>query len=82
VNTRTSASRTVLGRRSFLKRLGAGITIAVSLGDFKALGATAAPMRELPTDWNAFLRVGEDGLVTCFTGKIEMGQGVNTSLPR
>ena len=34
----------------------------------------------LPTDFNAFLRIGEDGRVTCFTGKIEMGQGIITSL--
>ena len=72
--------RNVLGRRTFLKQLGAGLTIAISLSDFKTLGAATAPRRELPSDWNAFLRVGEDGRVTCFTGKIEMGQGVNTSL--
>ena len=36
----------------------------------------------MPTDFNAFLRIGEDGRVTCFTGKIEMGQGVITSLPQ
>jgi hypothetical protein len=36
----------------------------------------------LPSDFNAFLRIGEDGRVTCFTGKIEMGQGPITSLPQ
>ncbi len=35
---------------------------------------------QLPDDYNAFLRVGEDGRVACFTGKIEMGQGIVTSL--
>ena len=40
------------------------------------------PGRRLPTDFNAFLRIGEDGRVTCFTGKIEMGQGPITSLPQ
>jgi len=29
---------------------------------------------------NAYLRIGEDGRVACFTGKIEMGQGIVTSL--
>jgi hypothetical protein len=29
-----------------------------------------------------FLRIAEDGTVTCFTGKIEMGQGIITSCPR
>ena len=36
----------------------------------------------MPSDFNAFLRIGEDGRVTCFTGKIEMGQGPITSLPQ
>jgi isoquinoline 1-oxidoreductase len=34
----------------------------------------------VPTDYNAFLRIGEDGRVACYTGKIEMGQGIVTSL--
>ena len=36
--------------------------------------------RRLPSDYNAFLLIGEDGKVSCFTGKIEMGQGIITSL--
>jgi len=71
---------TGINRRDFMKRLGAGITIAVALSDFKSLGATVAQRRELPSDWNAFLRVAEDGSVFCYTGKIEMGQGIITSL--
>ncbi len=35
-----------------------------------------------PKDYNAFLQIAEDGTVTCFTGKIEMGQGIITSLPQ
>jgi len=31
-------------------------------------------------DFNAYLRIGEDGGVTCFTGKVELGQGAITSL--
>jgi len=34
------------------------------------------------TGFNAFLVIGADGHVTCFTGKIEMGQGAITSLPQ
>ena len=33
----------------------------------------------VPTDFNAFLRIGADNRVTCFVGKIEMGQGPITS---
>jgi nicotinate dehydrogenase subunit B len=35
---------------------------------------------QLPQDFNAFLRIGEDGRVSGFTGKVEYGQGVITSL--
>ncbi len=38
--------------------------------------------RSLPTDYNAFLHIAENGDVSCFTGKIEMGQGIITSLPQ
>ena len=72
-------------RRDFLKRVGGGIVIFVALNDL-VLGQEAAQPRGgrpgLPTDFNAFLKIGEDGRVTCFTGKIEMGQGVITSLPQ
>ncbi len=74
---------TEVSRRRFLKIFGGGIVITVSARDLLALQETAARPRfgqALPDDFNAFLRVGEDGRVTCFTGKIEMGQGVVTSL--
>ena len=71
-------------RREFLKRLGGGIFIFVSLGDWALAqeGGRQRGGRGLPADFNAFLRIGEDGRVTCFTGKIEMGQGPVTSLPQ
>ena len=71
-------------RREFLKRLGGGIVIFVSLGDWSMAQEAGRQRggRGLPTDFNAFLRIGEDGRVTCFTGKIEMGQGPITSLPQ
>jgi isoquinoline 1-oxidoreductase len=72
-----------ISRRRFLELFGGGIVVTVSAGDLLALQETPASQRfgpELPDDFNAFLRIGEDGRVTCFTGKIEMGQGVITSL--
>jgi isoquinoline 1-oxidoreductase len=67
-----------MNRRQFLK-LTSGVLILFSVGDTTAF-AQGRPRPTLPTDFNAFLRVGEDGRVSCFTGKIEMGQGVHTSL--
>jgi nicotinate dehydrogenase subunit B len=71
-----------VSRRRFLELFGSGIVIAVADCDLGAQETTAPRRlgRQLPDDFNAFLRIGEDGRVTCYTGKIEMGQGVHTSL--
>ncbi|MFT3780908.1 MAG: molybdopterin-dependent oxidoreductase [Nibricoccus sp.] len=76
-------------RRDFLKRLGAGVLVCVMLRPGEMFGAetseAARPMLarpKVPTDFNAFLAIGEDGRVTCLTGKVEMGQGPITSLPQ
>jgi nicotinate dehydrogenase subunit B len=77
-----------MNRREFLKHLGVlggGIIIGFNTLDRKAwarmprsgfLGAG------IPTDFNAFLRIGADNRVVLYTGKIEMGQGAMTSLPQ
>ena len=67
-------------RRDFLKRLGSGIIIIFSLGEMALLEGCKTKETEEPPDFNAYLRVKEDGRIDCFTGKIEMGQGVVTSL--
>jgi isoquinoline 1-oxidoreductase len=69
-------------RREFLKRFGGGIAIFVTFGGQLGLldQAEAQGRSGVPTDFNAFVRIGQDGRVTCLTGKIEMGQGPITSL--
>jgi len=71
-----------LSRRDLLKTLGGGIIIFFCIGDSSVLEAQrrGGGRGSLPDDFNAFLRIGADGRVTCFTGKIEQGQGVITSL--
>ncbi len=66
-------------RREFIKYLGGGIIIFFCIGDPSALEAQRRT-RGYPEDFNAYLRIGGDGRVTCFTGKVELGQGVMTSL--
>jgi nicotinate dehydrogenase subunit B len=66
-------------RREFLKLTGSGILVFFTLGELPFFPREAEG-EPLPTDFNAFLKIGEDGRVSCFTGKIEMGQGVITSL--
>jgi isoquinoline 1-oxidoreductase len=74
----TDATR--IGRRDFVKALGGGILVLVSL-PAAGLGRDAeAQGRAYPTDVNAYLHIAEDGTVTLHSGKIEMGQGVMTSL--
>ncbi len=68
-------------RRDFFKIIGGGIIIFFRpWGVLDILGTPAEQRRSLPTDYNAFLQIAEDGTVKCFTGKIEMGQGIITSL--
>jgi nicotinate dehydrogenase subunit B len=66
-------------RRQFLKLTGSGILVFFTVGELP-FSPRDAEGEALPTDFNAFLKIGEDGRVSCFTGKIEMGQGVITSL--
>ena len=70
-----------VSRRNFLKTIGGGIIIFFTLGGMEVLEAQQrGGGRGLPADFNAFLRIGKDGRVTGYTGKIEMGQGPITSL--
>lgn len=70
-------------RRDFVKLLGGGLFIYFQLGEFlTGVAAEAEQRRSVPTDYNAFLHIGEDGKVTCMIGKIEMGQGIITSFPQ
>lgn len=73
-----------LDRREFLKLMSGGIIISFSLENIYGWGEPAQRQRSRrePDDLNAYLIVGEDGTVTCLSGKIEMGQGVITSLPQ
>jgi isoquinoline 1-oxidoreductase len=67
-----------VNRRDFMKLMGGGLFVLFNAGK----SADAQSQRQLgPTDdFNAFVRIHENGRVSCFTGKIEMGQGIVTSL--
>ena len=71
-----------LQRRDFFRIIGGGLYVFFQLGDPVNLfsSETEQQRRSLPTDFNAFLRIDENGEVSCMTGKIEMGQGIITSL--
>jgi isoquinoline 1-oxidoreductase len=72
-------------RREFLKLTATGLLVLVAVDPAGAGQETArlpTGRAGYPTDVNAYLHIGPDGKVTCFVGKIEMGQGAQTSLPQ
>ena len=70
-------------RRDFLKLLGGGLVVLVSLprasaqesGGGRGRGGAATPQ-----DIGAWLHIAESGAITAYTGKVEMGQNIRTSL--
>ena len=73
-----------LERRDFLKLFGAGIVVFAvakqAAAQETAPGPKAFHPEEPPTEIGAWLHIGEDGKVTGFVGKAEMGQNIRTSL--
>jgi len=74
-----------LARRDFFRILGAGIAVFAIAKDAMVAQETAPGHwsfhnEELPKDISAWLHVGEDGSVTGFTGKAEIGQNIRTEL--
>ncbi len=68
-------------RRAFLKILGGGILVCLAAPGARAQeSGRGGGGRELPKDVSAWLHIGVDGAVTVFTGKVEMGQNIRTSL--
>lgn len=73
-----------LERREFFKILGSGVAVFLLLRDELAGqesgGVRRASHDPQPKELAAWLHVGEDGVVTAFTGKAEVGQNIRTSL--
>jgi CO/xanthine dehydrogenase Mo-binding subunit len=81
-------------RRDFLKTLGGGLLVCLWAPAAQAESAAAAIAgapgssesgrggggHELPRELSAWLHIDPDGRVTVFTGKVEVGQNIRTSL--
>src|SRR5271169_541844 len=81
--TASPVYRFEVDRRVFFKFLGAGILIVGVLNNahaFQESGAGKRPDESLPKEISAWLHIGENGAVTVFTGKVEVGQNIRTSL--
>jgi nicotinate dehydrogenase subunit B len=87
----TPTYRFNVDRREFFKLFGGGIAIVFTLKEALAQEAGGrerqagesgrrAPNQSLPKEIGGWLHIGEDGAVTVFTGKVEVGQDIRTSL--
>jgi nicotinate dehydrogenase subunit B len=72
-----------LDRREFFKFLGAGVVV-VSVLKSAVVAQESGSRRwhgdSLPKEIDAWLHLGENGRVTVYTGKVEIGQNIRTSL--
>ena len=70
-------------RRGFLALAGPGLFVFFGVERVSAYQQEPGrlPGRQAgPADFNGYLRIGADGRVTCFAGKVELGQGAGTVL--
>ena len=69
-------------RRDFLSALGGGILVLLvdDAGAQESGGGRRGFNQPPPTALSAWLHIGEDGTVTVYTGKVEVGQNARTSL--
>ncbi|MDB6016764.1 MAG: aldehyde oxidase and xanthine dehydrogenase, molybdopterin binding [Pedosphaera sp.] len=74
-----------LDRREFFRVLGCGVVVLFLMDTALAQesgssGRQSTRRGQGPAEISAWLHIGEDGTVTVFTGKTEMGQNIRTSL--
>jgi nicotinate dehydrogenase subunit B len=68
-------------RRRFLESVGAGVVVLVTIRRGSLLAELPdQQQQQIPDAIGAWLHIGEDGAVTVFTGKVEVGQDIRTSL--
>jgi nicotinate dehydrogenase subunit B len=75
----------MVSRREFIQMTGSGLLLVFTV-DFAAWAQEPAQIPSgrpgYPSDFNAYLHIAPDGRVTCFVGKVELGQGSMTALPQ
>ena len=82
--TEASPYRFDLHRRDFFRFLGAGIVVVSVLKPAivaqESGGGRQRRGESLPQEIEAWLHIGDNGKVTVYTGKVEVGQNIRTSL--
>ena len=72
-----------MDRRDFMKAIGGGIAVLLVAKEAFALqesGRRVGMREDMPREINAWLHIAQDGSITVFTGKVEIGQNIRTSL--
>jgi isoquinoline 1-oxidoreductase len=72
-----------LDRRDFMRSVSAGILVLLAASELEAQESGQRGRSggdRMPADVAAWLHIGDDGHVTVFTGKTEIGQNIRTSL--
>jgi nicotinate dehydrogenase subunit B len=77
-----------LERRDFFKLLGGGLVLVFTLDAFASQESgrqagesrSRAQVNSTPKEIAGWLHIGEDGSITAYTGKVEFGQNIRTSL--
>src|ERR1043166_3965408 len=72
-----------LDRRKFFQLTGGGLVVVFALRDMASSGNETAASQissSTPIQVNAWIHIAEDGTVNVYTGKVEVGQNIRTSL--
>ena len=69
-----------LDRRDFFRALGAGLVVLGVLDAQESGGGRRGNRPELPKEVGPWLHVGDNGVISVFTGKVEVGQNTRTAL--
>lgn len=81
---RFETGRIEIGRRDFCKTLGGGLLVVCVLrdaaGSQESGGGRQRRGVSLPQNISSWMHIGENGTVTVYTGKVEVGQNSRTSL--
>ena len=72
--------RFALARRQFLGVVGGGLAVAVTASARAQESGRGRPASDAAEALTAWLHIARDGAVTVFTGKVEVGQNIRTSL--
>src|SRR5687768_17511230 len=71
----------MMSRRRFVESGGAGVFVFIAVRGTPLLDDVAEDsQQQTPQDISAWLHIGENGAVTVYTGKVEVGQDIRTSL--